>query len=116
MPVGGLPLLTYPLAMLKKIGFQEIMVVAPDAVRHEVSALAKQHAFLDGLTLDVVTYESPEAEDEAGTADAIRLVHSKITANRVMVVSGDLITDFAVHHLTDLHALHNASVTALYAR
>ena len=33
-----------------------------------------------------------------------------------MVISGDLITDFAVHHLTDLHALHNASVTALYAR
>ena len=117
MPVGGLPLLTYPLAMLKKIGFQEVIVVAPEAVRHEVSALPKKHSsFLDGLALDVVTYESPELEDEAGTADAIRLVHSKITANRVMVVSGDLITDFAVHHLTDMHALHNASVTALYAR
>ena len=54
---------------------------------------------------------------KAGTADAIRLVHPKLSsANRVMVVSGDLITDFAVHHLTDLHALHNASVTALYGR
>lgn len=116
LPVGGLPLLTYPLAMLKKIGFQEVIVVAPEAVRHEVSALPKKHSSLDGLVLDVVSYESPEVEDEAGTADAIRLVHSKITANRVMVVSGDLITDFAVHHLTDMHALHNASVTALYAR
>ena len=116
LPVGGLPMLYYPLAMLKKIGFQEVIVVAPDAVKHEVSVLPKKHALLDGLVLDVVTYETPEEEDEAGTADAIRLVHSKITANRVMVVSGDLITDFAVHHLTDLHALHNASVTALYAR
>ena len=45
-----------------------------------VSLLAKLG--LEGLTLDVATYQTPEEEDEAGTADAIRLVHSKLTANK----------------------------------
>jgi len=114
LPIGGLPLIYYPLSMLWKIGFREVIVVALESIKQEVSALPAKLG-LEGLTLDVATYPTPEEEDEAGTADAIRLVHSKLTANKVMVISGDLITDFAVHHLTDLHALHNASVTALYA-
>jgi len=114
LPVGGRPLLYYPLAMLKRIGFREVVVVAPEAVKADVATLPRNHGLLDGLALDVVTYPSLEEEDEAGTADAIRLVHPKLSGNRILVVSGDLITDFAVHHLTDLHALHNASVTALY--
>lgn len=115
LPVGGFPILYYPLNTLRKIGFKEVIVVALEAFKGEVAALPRKFG-LDGLSLDVVTYDDGGAEEDAGTADAIRLVHPKLKAKRVMVVSGDLITeDFPVHHLTDLHSLHHSSVTALYA-
>ena len=113
LPIGGFPMLWYSLASLRKIGFKEVIVVALESSKAEILALPKKY-HLD-LALDVVTYQ-PDHEYDSGTADAIRLVHPKIVANKIMVISGDLITDFAIHHLTDLHGLHNASVTALYAK
>jgi len=132
LPVGGFPVLFYPLNTLRKIGFKEVIVVTLEAFKTDVAALPKKFG-LDGLSLDIVTYPTNGAtgggggdddeegdednEEDLGTADAIRLVHHKLTsAKRVMVVSGDLVTDFSVNYLTDLHTLHHGSVTALYTK
>jgi hypothetical protein len=37
-------------------------------------------------------------------------------SQRVMVLSCDLVTDLPIHNLADLHRVHGAAVTALFAR
>ena len=58
------------------------------------------------MVLDVVTIPTLSASgsissqgEEFGTADAIRHIHDKLKANRVMVVSSDLVTDVQVNTL-----------------
>ncbi len=76
-------------------------------------SLPKRHC-LD-LRLDVVCPSSEAASDDLGTADAVRLVHDRISSPRVLLVSCDLLTDLHVQHLTDLHRVRGAAVTALFA-
>ena len=93
----------------------EAIVLAPDAIRGEVSSLPKRFGL--NLKLDVVAVGSNNSDCEVtGTADALRLVHDKLTSPRIMVVSSDVVTDLQLHHLTDLHRVHRASVTSLFAR
>ena len=33
-----------------------------------------------------------------------------------MLVSSDLVTDVSIHHLTDLHRVQGAAITALFAK
>eukprot|EP00095_Tigriopus_kingsejongensis_P007546 maker-scaffold104_size368486-snap-gene-2.29 protein:Tk07546 transcript:maker-scaffold104_size368486-snap-gene-2.29-mRNA-1 annotation:"translation initiation factor eif-2b subunit gamma" len=111
LPLGNLPLLWYPLNMLQRIGFSEVIVVVQESQKSEVHGLAKRHGL--ELKLDVV---SLPAHEDTGTADAMRLVHDRLTAPRVMVLSSDLVTDLQIHHLTDLHRAHRSSLTALFAQ
>ncbi|TRY75345.1 hypothetical protein TCAL_04586 [Tigriopus californicus] len=111
LPVGNLPLLWYPLNMLQRNGFQEVIVVVSEACKSEVNGLAKRYG-LD-MKLDVVALS---AQEDPGTAEALRLVHDRISSPRVIVLSGDLITDLKLHHLTDLHRAHRSALTALFAQ
>ena len=63
--------------------------------------------------LDIVTLPTKE---DLGTADALRLAATRLTSPRVMVLSCDLVTDLPIHNLTDVHRVHGAAVTALFAR
>ena len=48
LPIGGLPLIYYPLSMLWKIGFREVIVVALESIKQEVSGLATFFSLLFG--------------------------------------------------------------------
>ena len=55
------------------------------------------------MVLDVVAIPAPSMSgsissqsEEFGTADAIRHIHDKLKANRIMIISSDLITDVQV--------------------
>ena len=55
------------------------------------------------MILDVVTIPAQSMSgsissqtEEFGTADAIRLIHDKLKASRIMIVSSDLVTDVQV--------------------
>ena len=63
--------------------------------------------------MDIVTLPTKE---DLGTADALRLAAPRLTSPRVMVLSCDLVTDLPIHNLTDVHRVHGAAVTALFAR
>lgn len=86
-------------------------MVVSEASKSEVNGLAKRYG-LD-MKLDVVALSSHE---DAGTAEALRLVHDRISSPRVIVLSGDLITDLKLHHLTDLHRAHRSALTTLFAQ
>ena len=55
------------------------------------------------MVLDVVAIPAPSMSgsissqtEEFGTADAIRHIHDKLKASRIMIISSDLITDVQV--------------------
>lgn len=113
LPIGNFPMIWYPLQMLHRAGFVDVVVVVHDSVRAEVAAVPKKYG-LEGLRLDLVS-PPPNVED-FGTADALRLVHPRLSSQRIMIVSSDLVTDVPMHNLTDLHRVHGAAVTALFAK
>lgn len=111
LPVGNLPMIWYTLYTLQRIGFQEVIVIVHDHVKSEVAAIPKKYGLK--LELDLCTV-SPQ--EDLGTAESLRLVHEKLIADRVMVLSSDLITDIQIHNITDLHRVHGSAVTALFSR
>lgn len=120
LPIGGYPMIWYSLNMLKRIGFKEIIVITLEHAKSEVCAIPKKYDM--DVVLDVVTIPAHSTSgsisshgEEFGTADAIRHVHDKLKAKRIMIVSSDLVTDVQLRHLTDLHSVHNSSITALLA-
>jgi len=115
LPVGGLPLLWYPLNMLSSNGFTEVIVIVPDSVKTEVAKIPEKYDLK--LRLEVVPVSAQDAE--LGTADSLRLVHEKLSGGDVMVVSGDLIMEEdsqSLRGLVDLHRRKSAAMTCLLAR
>ena len=114
LPVGGRPLLWYPLNMLRSVGFTEVIVIVPDSVKAEVAKFPEK--FDLSLKLDVVAIPAQDAEQ--GTADSLRFVHEKLTGGEVMVVSGDVILEDAdsLRSLVNLHRRKSAAMTCLLAR
>lgn len=110
LPVGNLPVIWYPINLLEKAGFEEIIVIVLE------SAMTQFHQILPSvcnpkLKLDFVTIPD---EQDMGTADALRHIKDKIEKD-VFVVSCDLVTDAALHHLADIHRSHDATVSAFLA-
>lgn len=106
LPVGNLPLIFYPLYMLKQAGFQDVIVIVPEVAKTKLTeALSGK---LD-MKLDVVAIPSQE---EWGTADSLRHIKSKIKTD-IIVVTCDLVTDFSLRELADVFRAHDASLAVL---
>ena len=72
-----------------------------ETAKAEIAGIPKKYN-LD-MVLDVVAIPAPSMSgsissqtEEFGTADAIRHIHDKLKASRVMIISSDLITDVQV--------------------
>ncbi|XP_072130741.1 translation initiation factor eIF2B subunit gamma [Mobula birostris] len=105
LPVGNKPLIWYPLNLLERLGFEEVIVVTTKEVQ--------KHQQLDTkMKLDMVYI--PEDTD-MGTADSLRQIHGKIKTD-VLVVSCDLITDAALHEVIDLFRAHDATISMLMCK
>nr|ADD38394.1 Translation initiation factor eIF-2B subunit gamma [Lepeophtheirus salmonis] len=121
LPVGNMPLIWYSLDNLVKLGFKEAIVLVNDAVKSEVAGIPDKYNL--SISLDIVSVSSlgqehGECDDEeecGSTGDALRLIHPKIHAPRVLLISSDLITTLSpIHQLTDLHRIHRSAFTALF--
>lgn len=111
LPVGNKPLMWYPLNLLEKVGFEEVIVITTKEVHKMMSA--DNNMKLDvKMKLDVVCI--PEDLD-MGTADALRYIQQKIKTD-VLVMSCDLITDVALHKVVDLFRAHNATLAMLMSK
>ncbi|XP_076353550.1 eukaryotic translation initiation factor 2B subunit gamma [Tachypleus tridentatus] len=109
LPVGNMPMIWYPLNLLKRNGFQEAIVIVPETAKNEVSE-ARIDTKVD-MKLDIVTIPSSE---DWGTAESIRYIKDKIKVD-VLIISCDLITDFELHQLADVYRTHSASLAMLLA-
>ncbi|KAK2860767.1 hypothetical protein Q7C36_004933 [Tachysurus vachellii] len=111
LPVGNKPLIWYPLSLLERAGFEEVIVITTKEVQKALSA--EQRVKLDvKMKLDVVCIQE---EADMGTADALRHIQQKIKTD-ILVVSCDLITDVALNEVVDLFRAHNATLSMLMSK
>uniref|UniRef100_A0A8C8SNZ7 Translation initiation factor eIF2B subunit gamma n=1 Tax=Pelusios castaneus TaxID=367368 RepID=A0A8C8SNZ7_9SAUR len=102
LPVGNKPLIWYPLNLLERVGFEEVIVVTTKDVQKLLNLDTK-------MKLDIVCI--PDDAD-MGTADSLRHIHQKIKTD-VLVLSCDLITDVALHEVVDLFRAYDATLSML---
>ncbi|XP_034039029.1 translation initiation factor eIF-2B subunit gamma isoform X2 [Thalassophryne amazonica] len=111
LPVGNKPLIWYPLNLLERVGFEEVIVITTKEVQKMMSSDLKMKMDVK-LKLDVVCIQE---DGDMGTADALRHIQQKIKTD-VLVLSCDLITDVALHEVVDLFRVHNATLAMLMAK
>ncbi|XP_074236814.1 translation initiation factor eIF2B subunit gamma isoform X2 [Saimiri boliviensis] len=104
LPVGNKPLIWYPLNLLERVGFEEVIVVTTRDVQKALCAEFKMK-----IKPDVVCI--PDDAD-MGTADSLRYIYPKLKTD-VLVLSCDLITDVALHEVVDLFRAYDASLAML---
>uniref|UniRef100_A0A8V1AC05 Translation initiation factor eIF2B subunit gamma n=1 Tax=Gallus gallus TaxID=9031 RepID=A0A8V1AC05_CHICK len=102
LPVGNRPLLWYPLNLLERAGFEEVIVITRKEIQKMLSLDTK-------MKLDFV-YISDNVD--MGTADSLRHIHQKIKTD-VLVLSCDLITDVDLYKVVDLFRTHDATLSML---
>uniref|UniRef100_A0A8B9LZP7 Translation initiation factor eIF2B subunit gamma n=1 Tax=Astyanax mexicanus TaxID=7994 RepID=A0A8B9LZP7_ASTMX len=111
LPVGNRPLIWYPLNLLERAGFEEVIVITTKEVQKALSTDQR-------LKLDVkmkLNVECIQEDADMGTADALRHIQQKLKTD-ILVVSCDLITDVALHEVVDLFRAHNATLSMLMSK
>lgn len=111
LPVGNKPLMWYPLNLLERVGFEEVIVITTKEVHKMMSTDPKMKMDVK-MKLDVVCIQE---DADMGTADALRHIQQKIKTD-ILVVSCDLITDVALHEVVDLFRAHNATLAMLMSK
>uniref|UniRef100_A0A8C6VQB8 Translation initiation factor eIF2B subunit gamma n=1 Tax=Nothobranchius furzeri TaxID=105023 RepID=A0A8C6VQB8_NOTFU len=111
LPVGNKPLMWYPLNLLERVGFEEVIVITTKEVQKMMSTDPKMKQEVK-MKLDVVCIQE---DGDMGTADALRYIQQKIKTD-VLVVSCDLISDVALHEVVDLFRAHNATLAMLMSK
>ncbi|XP_017898980.1 PREDICTED: translation initiation factor eIF-2B subunit gamma isoform X2 [Capra hircus] len=105
LPVGNKPLIWYPLNLLERVGFEEVIVITTKEVQKALCADFNKMK----MKLDIVCIPD---EADMGTADSLRHIYQKLKTD-VLVLSCDLITDVALHEVVDLFRAHDASLAML---
>uniref|UniRef100_A0A3Q1GKM0 Translation initiation factor eIF2B subunit gamma n=1 Tax=Acanthochromis polyacanthus TaxID=80966 RepID=A0A3Q1GKM0_9TELE len=111
LPVGNKPLMWYPLNLLERVGFEEVIVITTKEVQKMMSTDPKIKGDVK-MKLDVVCIQE---DGDMGTADALRHIQQKIKTD-ILVMSCDLITDVALHEVVDLFRAHNATLAMLMSK
>ncbi|RVE61677.1 hypothetical protein OJAV_G00174840 [Oryzias javanicus] len=78
LPVGNKPLIWYPLNLLERVGFEEVIVITTKEVQKMMSTDPKVKVDVK-MKLDVVCIQE---DADMGTADALRHIQQKIKTNK----------------------------------
>ncbi|KAG5222984.1 hypothetical protein OIU76_020335 [Salix suchowensis] len=108
LPVANRPVLSYVLEQLELSNLKDLIVVVEgeDAAIHVGGWIS--NAYVDRLHVEVAA-----VHEEVGTAGALRAIAHHLTANDILVVSGDLVFDVPPGALAAAHRKHNAVVTTM---
>lgn len=104
LPIGPFPMIFYPLYLLQKHGFQEIIVVVLETQRSEIQQVIERTPIRSKID-----YATIPSDNDYGTADALRHIQDKIKCD-VVVLSCDTITNVNLHPLLDCFRQYNASI------
>lgn len=108
LPVANRPVLSYVLELLEASNLKDlIVVVAGEDAAARVGGWISQ-AYLDRLHVEVAA-----VPEDVGTAGALRAVAHHLTADDILVVSGDLVCDVPPGAVAATHRRQEATVTAL---
>nr|KAF6381814.1 eukaryotic translation initiation factor 2B subunit gamma [Pipistrellus kuhlii] len=78
LPVGNKPLIWYPLNLLERVGFEEVIVITTRDVQKALSAEFKMK-----MKLDIVCI--PDEADK-GTADSLRHIYAKLKVKNYFLI------------------------------
>ena len=108
LPVANRPLLSFQLELLARSGsFSQVLVLTVEKWLPLLSTWVSEH-YKGSLEVELLV-----VPDDAGSADALRHIRSKLTTDFVLI-AGDVITDVPFQRMADLHRLQGAAATALF--
>ena len=108
VPIGNIPMMEHVVNLLKRNGFDDLIALL------FFQAEEIQNYFKDGRKFGVkIDYLQPS--DDYGTAGAVKFADSFIDET-VLVISGDLLTDFNLNHAIEWHHQKKAEATILLTR
>uniref|UniRef100_A0A182M0N2 Translation initiation factor eIF2B subunit gamma n=1 Tax=Anopheles culicifacies TaxID=139723 RepID=A0A182M0N2_9DIPT len=107
LPIGPYPMIWYPLQLLQRHGFTEVLVIVQESEKSEIQQR------MDRLQLKLkLEYYSIPTDSECGTADSLRLVSDKIKSD-VVVLSCDSIIEVNLYPLLSKFREQDASIQML---
>jgi len=104
VPMGNKPMMEHVVNLLKKHGFDHILSLLyfqPEAIKDY---------FGDG-SLFGVKMEYRLAEDDFGTAGSVRNAYDFFEGEKILIISGDVLTDFDLTSVIHFHDSHKADAT-----
>uniref|UniRef100_A0A0D6QX99 Translation initiation factor eIF2B subunit gamma n=1 Tax=Araucaria cunninghamii TaxID=56994 RepID=A0A0D6QX99_ARACU len=108
LPVANRPVLSYVLELLEASNLKDLIVVVAGE-----DAAVRVGGWISGAYDDRLHVEVAAVPDDVGTAGALRAVAHHLTADDILVVSGDLVCDVPPGAVAATHRRQEATVTAL---
>ncbi|XP_062082344.1 uncharacterized protein LOC133788763 [Humulus lupulus] len=108
LPVANRPVLSYVLELLELNNLKDLIVV----VEGEDAAL-RVGGWISGAYVDRLHVEVAAVPEDVGTAGALRAIAHHLTANDILVVSGDIVSDVPPGAVAAAHRRNDAVVTAM---
>ncbi|GLT66928.1 hypothetical protein SLA2020_392680 [Shorea laevis] len=108
LPVANRPVISYVLEHLEQNNLKDLIVVVEgkDAALHV-------GGWISGAYVDRLHVEVAVVPEDVGTAGASRAIAHHLTAEDILVVSGDLVSDVPPPAVVASHRRHGAAVTAV---
>lgn len=107
LPVGNRPLIWYTLNTLNRVGFRDVIIITLNSITTQIKQIASGF----NMIADVVGISE---DSEWGTIDSLRHIKDKVKAD-LFLVTCDVLHDFELHRLADIHRINESSVTMLLA-
>ncbi|PAA88757.1 hypothetical protein BOX15_Mlig026045g1 [Macrostomum lignano] len=113
LPVGGLPIIYYPIRLLRVHGIARITLIVLETFKSDVQAWMER-LFPDAAAAGVFEYLEQREEDAHGTMDALRDYGDRARADNIVIISGDLLCDTGLlRSVTDVHDKRLCPLTML---
>lgn len=106
LPVGPFPMIFYPLSLLQRHGFHEIIVIVLESQRTEI-----QQAIERLPIKSRIEYATIPSDNDYGTADALRHIQDKIKCD-VVVISCDTVTNISLVPMLNQFRQYNAAIVS----
>ncbi|XP_057955553.1 uncharacterized protein LOC131149267 [Malania oleifera] len=108
LPVANRPVLSYVLELLELSNLKDIIVVVEGE-----GAVLRVGGWIPAAYADRLHVEVAAVPEDVGSAGALRAIAPHLTANDVLVVSGDLVCDVPPGAVAAAHRRHDAAVTTM---
>ncbi|GLU18957.1 hypothetical protein SLE2022_352310 [Rubroshorea leprosula] len=108
LPVANRPVISYVLEHLEQNNLKDLIVVVEGKDAALLVGGWISSAYVDRLHVEVAA-----VPEDVGTAGAIRAIAHHLTAEDILVVSGDLVSDVPPGAVAAAHRRHSAVVTAM---